>query len=405
MLKHLTNSFFILNTNLAPTYKKKYGSYWILWYTTSNSYSVIDNTFKATLDLYFSSKSLEEFNSKLKDLPLYDAVDYQVLANTIADYLTNCNTVVPHIENLDIDIDVSKNNISKTYAVYKSTICINFDSELVMQTVHPAIAYLEITSSKTLKTDVQFDIYLKDSKLYLYKNKQLITCVPKEDYHLLQGKFITHLFCSIYNKEEKDWIGTFHGSTISDGNSAIMFIGLSGKGKSTLTTLLAAHGLELVSDDVSPLLAENMELYNNPSAISIKKGSFEVLKPLIKDFDNLATVNFLKHKGYIKYVPFSNYTYLHYPCKAIILANYQPNAKTSLDTANVQDVLETLIPDSWLFHNSDYAQKFLDWLSELHFYQLTYSNTDEAIDTVKDVFKSFEIANPKNLELLQNKKS
>ncbi|MGB0981094.1 MAG: hypothetical protein ACPGUH_03240 [Winogradskyella sp.] len=378
-----------MNTNLAPTYKKAFGAYWILWYYTSNSYSVIDSTFKATLDLYFSSKSLEEFNSKLKDLPLYDAIDYKSLANTIDNYLTNCNTVAPPTENLDIDIDPTKNNISKIYAIHNSTIGINFDSEIVMQTVHPAIAHLEVTAPKTkLKIDVQFNIYLKNSKLHLYKNKQLITCVPKEDYHLLQGKFITHIFCSIYNKKESDWIGTFHGSTISDGNSAIMFIGLSGKGKSTLTTLLAAHGLELVSDDVSPLLAENMELYNNPSAISIKKGAFKVLKPLIKDFDTITTVNFLKHKGYIKYVPFSNYTHLHYPCKAIVLVNYQPHSKTALDNANVQDVLETLIPDSWLYHNSDYAKKFLDWLSKLQFYQLTYSNTDEAIKTVKKLFKN-----------------
>ena len=96
----------------------------------------------------------------------------------------------------------------------------------------------------------------------------------------MQGKFIMQLLCTIHDKEEKDWISTFHGSTITDGNSSILFVGESGKGKSTLCALLTANGFDLLADDVSPLLSHNKCIYHNPSAISIKEGAINVLQQL-----------------------------------------------------------------------------------------------------------------------------
>jgi len=95
------------------------------------------------------------------------------------------------------------------------------------------------------------------------------------------------LLCVLYNNHEEDWLGLFHASTVSNGKEAIMCIGNSGSGKSTLAALLMGSGYELVTDDVSPMLSDNNLIYSYPGAISIKKGSFDSLAPLINNFDEL----------------------------------------------------------------------------------------------------------------------
>lgn len=375
-----------MKNSFAPTYQKSFKNYWVLWYNISNTYSVVDSVFKNLLDTYFLSENEVAFCNTIREQD--ETIFCNDLLNTINEYLKNCNTQKTEDSFQLAEVDTSKRLINKQYEIYGKAIAINYDSELVMKVIHPSLAYLETDSNTASK--VCFDIYLKDEFLHLFKEDILIIKVHKLDYHLLQGKFIMELLCTLHNKSESDWIGTFHGSTISDGNSCIMFAGLSGKGKSTLTAILAANGLELVADDVSPLLFKDQKIYNNPAAISIKKGAFPVLKSLIKNFEDYKTVMFNKSKGFIKYVPFPKHKKKAYPCKAIILVNFKAEEETALQPINVNEVLEALIPDSWLLHNSKYAEVCLNWLATLQFYQLTYSDNDEAVATVSQLFKTFK---------------
>lgn len=374
-----------MNTNLAPTYKKLFGEYWVLWYAVSNSYSIIGLEFKSLLDSYIeSSTNAEFFNTISNDANVSDSTR---ISETLINYLKDCNR--PYISPIlpSVALDTSQRNISKHYNFEGKTIQIYYDSELVLKTVHPALAHYYIeTSNPVLAT---FDIYLKNDDLFLFKNEQLISRVSKHKYHLIQGKFIMHLLCTLHNKEESEWIGTFHGSTITDGNSSILFIGESGKGKSTLCALLSANGFALLADDVSPMLSKDKHIYYNPSSISIKEGAFNVLKPIVRNFENLPIIKFNKTKGELKYIPCIKPKEDHYPCNAIILVNYKPEAKTKLEQVSVKTILETIIPDSWLSPNPQHAQQFLDWLTELKMYQLTYSDTNNVLAEISKLFKQF----------------
>lgn len=79
---------------------------------------------------------------------------------------------------------------------------------------------------------------------------------------------------------------------MTDNQTSILFIGNSGSGKSTISSLLVANGYYLLADDVSPMLADNKAIYYNPNGISIKEGAANVLRPIIKDFDTLPVVDF-----------------------------------------------------------------------------------------------------------------
>jgi len=376
-----------LKSTLVPTFKACFEAYWLLWFGNSNTYSVVSTEFKLLLESYFSADSVSHFKTTIAE---EDAnTDIEALMDTIQHYLNHCNQVSAQTPLASSVQDPLSHPILKHYKIGTKTFAVNVDSELVLQIIHPAIAHLSLPATAH-NVDTSFVIYQKEAYLYLFKDKKLLSQALKKDYHQIQGKFIMHLLCDLHNKPETDWIGTFHGSTITDGHASMLFVGESGKGKSTLCALLTAHGFDLLADDVSPLLSENQCIYHNPLALSIKKGAFDLLQPLISNFEELPAVNFKTSKGPIKYVPRPTPKKSHYPCKAIILVNYTPKAETLLESVSIKTVLETLIPESWLSPNPLHAKQFINWLETLHFYRLTYSDTQTMIQTVSELFKTFK---------------
>lgn len=374
-----------MSNNLAPTYQRLFGSYWVLWYETSNSYSVVDDTFKHLLSDYLECASLEVFKSKVASID--SSLDADAIAKNLQSYLEQCNVEHDFESDLGATLNPLKRKYSKKYTFKNSVFEVYYDSELVQKIIHPSILHLETTDSGI--ATVVYDIYIENDLLCLFKNEALVKLVPKRDYHIIQGKFAMELLSLIHRHEESDWLGTFHGSTISDGKNSILFIGKSGKGKSTLCALLSAKGFELVADDVSPMLASDSHIYHNPSAISIKEGAFDLLRPLIAGFDGLPNTLFNKTKGIIKYIPCKNPIKDKYPCRAIIKVNYRKGSETKLEEISLKTALETLIPESWLSPNPLHAKQFLDWLSQTPVYQLTYSNTKSVSEEITKCFKQF----------------
>ena len=348
---------------------------------------MVEPEFKTLLDYYLESETLEEFSTQISSID--EVSDVKTIANNLKTYLQDCRTTTASPKTTTAKFKASFRHIERHYTVKGKAITIFYNTDLVEKTLHPALAHLE-TKQKSTSDAVVFDVYLDGNKLCLFKNQTPITSVAKRNYHLMQGKFIIELLSVIYGKEESDWIGTFHGSTISDGNNSILFIGKSGKGKSTLCALLAANGYELLADDVSPMLSENSTIFHNPSAISIKEGAFGTLQPLIPDFDDLPSTLFNTTKGPLKYIPCRNPKKDSYACKAIIMVNYEPGSQTLLEPASIKDILETLIPDSWLSNHPLHAEQFLDWLASTQLYELTYSDTNSVIETISTVFGGFK---------------
>lgn len=367
----------------GPILERRFDTLWVQWFQLSNSYSVVDDTFKKILDLYLKAENTLDFIKEIKRD--YERIDADELIKAVNAYLKHLSASERLSKNFSVDINTANRRILKQYRIKDKTIHVFTDSEIVSNLIHPALDHLETTN--TTDVDVIFDIYVHNEFLHLFKNEQLLRSVPKKDYHYIQGKFIMHLLCAVHDKNEEDWIATFHGSTLTDGHNSILFVGESGKGKSTLCALLAQKGFDLLADDVTPMLSESTYLYYNPLAISIKEGAFKVLKPHIANFDDLATVNFNSSKGPIKYIPCARPAKDYYPCATIILVNYQSDSETKLEPTSIKNILETLIPDSWLSPNPVHAKQFLDWLETVSFYTLTYSNNESVTTEISQLFE------------------
>lgn len=360
-----------------------YDDHWVLWYIKSNRYSIVDTKFKTSLDLYFQSENPQKFTSYLRTV--YPNINGHEVCNQIFEYLKSSNEHV----NDEIKSDLTKNDdlriYKKCYQINEKSILLFSNSLALLNLIHPQLSSYEIAIN--LNSNVYFDILLIHDEIVLLKNNNCILKIPKHDIHILRGKIVMHIICEIHNHEEKDWLGTFHGTTISDGKSAILFVGQSGSGKTTISTILASCGFYMLADDVSPMLAKNSHIYFNPNGVSIKDTSSGLMKNFIKDYDKLPQVILNKSKGPVRYYKFNNPPVSHYPCKSIVLVNYKIGTSTQLEKVGVDVILEKLIPESWLSHNQNHAETFLKWLQTVNCYKLSYCDNDEMMKVVSKLFK------------------
>ncbi|WMI68468.1 hypothetical protein [Mangrovimonas sp. YM274] len=292
-----------MNSHLQPKYKSTIGSTIVLWFFNSNRYVVVDNITGKFIEVFLASNSIEDFKNRLS---IESKTNSKELYLDIKNFLTDCNqTNFEEIQTEYTNHDhIAPPSNTFEYSIFDQKIQINYESTFIQSYLHPKLKQL----SKTHLTGntCSFTITTNKNHLLLFKNKEFQYAFLKKDYHKLQGKFNFLLLCELYNKQESDWLGTFHASTLGNEKEAIMLIGDSGNGKSTLSALLMAHGLDLISDDITAMLADNLHVYRNPNAISIKQGAFEVLKPYFQKLDSYDDVFINKTKGYVKYIPPSN---------------------------------------------------------------------------------------------------
>lgn len=379
-----------MKNNFHPTLSTQLTHSWVLWFEASNQYIVISKSLKALLDVFLTSESEQDFAKQLKsslDLSKQDSKIYYAEINELLEAVNTPSKNDNH--NKPYTFYINKADYKKNYRFGNTSIKVNYGSIAIQNLIHPQWSHAAV-----LKEDISstvFDIFQRENQLYLFKNNNYIGHYAVTDYHLLTGQFALQLLNTLYNKNESDWIATFHASTVCNDQEAIMIIGDSGKGKSTLSAVLMASGMDVLADDFTPLSAGNSHIYRFPSGISVKKGAFNILKPMFEDFDQLPSYTSPSKNVKIKYIPpatkLANAT-SHYPCTKIVMVNYDENTPSIMKEVGIEKILETLIPESWLSPLASNAQLFLDWLKDLECYELTYSDNAIAVSEFKKLFNS-----------------
>lgn len=373
---------------MAPKHSQKIGNNYVLWFESSNSYVVISTTAYLFLNSYFESENKEAFIQHLQDhfkIPAQQAIDYY---SDLSKFLKDITSGAEPEEFPPIPKSIPNTDISKYYIFGDARICINFTSEKLVTLIHPYLQHASVQDCSNI--NVVFDIFSKNELLYLFKNKSFIGSYEVANFHFLQGKFAMELVSSIYNNVESDWMATFHASTICNDKEAVMIIGDSGNGKSTLSALLMANGFDLLADDFTPMLGQNRHLYRFPAAISIKEGAFSMIEALYDSFNQAELqVSSSKHTT-VKYLPPSSpfkSSQKHFSCHKLVMVKYAKDASSELRECSSEKILKIFIPDSWISPQPEHSKSFLNWLKELTFYELTYSDNEFAIERFKELFE------------------
>ena len=372
----------------APSLSKQIKEQQLLWFSSSNSYVIVDEHINKLITLFVSNTKKQSFISAASKALGVSHSQSKIFYNEI-DTLFSSNSFDEKNNAQTIPFDASLRAYSETYVVNGTTLQVNYSHKRVKEILHPQIAHL--TAKKPLGTsDTIFDIFYTNNTLYFYKDRVLIDSYEAKNYHILQGNFCMQLLCVIHDKTEDDWLGTIHASTVTNEKEAILVIGKSGRGKSTFTAHAMAAGLNLVADDFSPILAKNKHVYTYPGAISIKSGAFGSLSKMIPGFEALPLIFKGQEKGSVKFVvPFKNpSTKQSYPCRKMVSIHYKPLAETELKKIPFSEAMEIFVPDSWISPKEAHAKNFMDWIEGLSFYELTYSNTQEALEVFSKLFNS-----------------
>lgn len=340
------------------------------------------------LKIFLTSKTQEDFLDRIPrdaTIPLDQA---KVYYDELNDLLQASHPITQSLDSIPPTPAIPQAHSEVFYGFGNKIIAIAFDSEFVKSLIHPPWAHAEVELTKHISH--RFQIFKENAVLYLFKDKNYVGHYPISKYHLLQGQFAIELINMLYDKQESDWVATFHASTVCNDKEAIMIVGDSGNGKSTLSAILMAHGMDILADDFTPLSATNTEVYRYPSGISIKKGAFQLMETLFPEFRQIPEHTSYSKSVRIKYIPpinkFESAT-AHLPCRKIVSVHYDPKAESTLKPVETARILPTLIPESWLSPHEDNAQRFLNWLTEVQCYELYYSDNTFAVSQFKSLFQ------------------
>lgn len=360
----------------------------ICWLKKPNLYLVLDAHSKQLLDLYYAHPKKDAFIKQLsKHLKVLDASavynDLCQFQKQLEQASNSINTEIPKIG--------FQKERKLNYAYNNQSFEVCYSEEIPLLYCLNKIEYLKV-KPQNIDSNTYFKLsYSKNDEIVFNKNNNFIGCWQQKHIHEFDGKFAFELLNSIHYKTEQDWIGTFHASTIGNGEQAVMLVGNSGSGKSTLATLLMYAGYDLIADDISGMFADNNHIAVLPAAISVKEKAFSTLSQFITNFKDLPTQYINSNKGNVTYVPplpLKDPKKLNYPCKNIVLVRYSHSPiPTTLTEGAEKTILEELISESWLANKEDYAQSFLNWLGTLRFYELRYHNNEEAIAAIDSLFK------------------
>lgn len=339
------------------------------------------------LNCYFAAENEEAFVLNLQKQDGISNDEAVAYSQELSSFLKEVTRIDQQSSTSLIDIIIPESAITKNYVFGEVSFTIHFSTNKVLDLIHPQLQHG--CNDDILNPGIVFDIFEQDGLIYMFKDNVLKGSYETRNSHILQGKFAMELVTSLYNNTESDWLATFHASTICNDKEAIMIIGDSGNGKSTLSALLMAHGWDLLADDITPMLAKNQNLYRYPAAISIKEGAFQLMDSLYQDFDLLKNQRSSSKNIIVKYLPplqpFKG-SRKHFECYKIVMVKYEANAQSELQECPPEKLLQTFIPDSWISPYPEHAKQFLNWLKDLKFYELTYSSNAIAISKFEELF-------------------
>ncbi|MGB1283908.1 MAG: hypothetical protein ACPG44_05515 [Polaribacter sp.] len=364
----------------------------IVWFKSTNKYLVLENTTADILKRLHKRIAVHEIAttlSKKLDVPLDKTTDF------ILDFQKQIYkpSTISEKEISNEYKDVKKPNafeFTKFYKVNNIVFKVDFYSEYEVYLVHPKFAHLEIET--VVDYQHEFIVFTNNDFTFLLVNNAFIGAWNTKDIHFFQGKFSMEFTQKIHQKKEKEWMGVFHASAVSNQKKAIMFLGDSGYGKSTSLAILQANGFTCLADDFVPVDIEKREVYSFPASISIKKNSLQTLLPIYPELENSAEYHFKRLNKVVRYLePNNNDFFAHLPCKDLVFIRYQKDSEIIFTKISKIDAFQKLIPDSWISPIQENAEIFLEWFDSLHCYELIYSDNSKMIQKVAKIFNNDDV--------------
>lgn len=265
------------------------------------------------------------------------------------------------------------------FAFPRINIKLTLDSTVIAEKIRKILSHAYV--SKVTSIDLQLDIFYEENHYIIVKDNQILEqCETENQTTLMVFHHIVDFVC-----KQENWLTILHSAGVSWQGSGIIFPALGGSGKTTLAAALLKNGFEYINDDVIPLIRQTGELIPLPTNLSIKSGSWMLLKPFYPELEDLEVFGTPERK--VKYLPppscnFSSSLY----ARCIILPNYQTGASAELEQLTAVSALQAIIEGESLLRlplEKDDIAGLIEWLKPLSCYRITYDDLDPAVKLLR----------------------
>ncbi len=363
-----------------------------LWLSDVNKYIVSEPPFDKIIELVYKGMNPEQIHG-------YCYANFGLSAGETDQII---DTIQLSVGEIQVSENVFRNKIlsksatipenfynKRYYQINGISFLFEFETREIEFLIHPKIAHLGIP--EPLHVENHFQLFKAGSGLQLIVNGLTIGNWPIEMEHFFTGKVSMEILQKIYGNEEKDWMAVFHASAITNGKECILFLGDSGNGKSTTAAVLMASGFHLVADDFVPVDAKSGNVFSFPAALSIKKKAIDLLvhaHPQLASAKEYYYTGLDKTVRYLPALPSEDNMASSYPCNTLIFVKYKKDAGFNMEGISKDLAFQQLIPDSWISPLPENASFFIEWFNKMSCYQITYSDNDLMVNTVKKLFQN-----------------
>lgn len=301
----------------------------------------------------------------------------QTLAELVSSYQEKMNPRLPQ-HTLPGVFEVYS---EKFITIYDKVFRFTFASEALEQFIYPVLSHLECPVPPPA-WDVHFEVFKFGEKISLRLNKEQNYAWPMDQAYKLKGGLFLQLINTLYHMRDESWMGVIHASSVSLGKSALIFPAQAGGGKSTLASLMMAHGCKLISDDFTPISAKDSLLYTFPGRISLKPGSLPLLSSYFPELKDVPDHHFPYAENSMKFlspVLAENSETTGFSAKAIVFVQYDQDVECEVERLKPLDAINRFLTESWLSSTPQSAACFLDWYFTIPCISLRYRDHNKAV--------------------------
>ena len=363
----------------------------MLWFAASQRFILLE---EPSFDVFKLVSACE----KQEKLIAFCNQKYSEHQHEIPQFVSEMTAIFAELNNTenreDISIKTPEINFTEInfaqsicYQIGKKTIVIYYQNNYLKSIFHPALAHLEIPSEKSETHKIS--LYENDRILsFSYENK-IIESFKKEDEHYFMGCVRQLLHSVLYQRDYSDWMMALHASSVAKNGNAVVFSAIGGSGKSTLSALLKVRGYYFINDDFITT-DEKGFVFPFPAAISVKKGSVKTLSPFYPELEKI-TSNITRIGKKVQYLPVENLSGNYesgFPIKAFVFVKYDSEAKPVFEPVDKKTALQELLEETWVKPENKNVEAFFNWVENTHFYRLHYSENQQALNFVEQLFES-----------------
>lgn len=370
---------------------KKIGNSHLVWFKESNLY------YQFKEPVWFVFKKLRE-KTKFNKIAREFSKRYNYSENESINFVDEVYLKINELSQPDNSIENPElqlpNLIEFKYNVYavhnyslgNKLIQFTFETSWLENYIHPLIEHLETENKNSIPNHLE--LFTFNGRVIFRFNGQIMGSWSDDESHLTKGKIFMTLLNVMYEKKDADWLMTVHASALSNGKKTMLFSAPPNSGKSTIAALLYTQGYQIISDDFVAIDRQSFKAYPFPSAMSVKDQSLDFLKPMFPALEH-KKLNYINDEKSVRYLPLDNPTSeMIFPVKEFIFVKYDKSVNFKWEKLETLEAIILLLDQTWVAPTFANAEMLFDKVEESSFFKLTYSNTEKALQTLKQLFEN-----------------